>query len=226
MPYHEELEGRLEEAGLEAPLCATLARFGGLVLEANHRFNLTGAKTAAEFAPHLLDSLTVVPFLREPYVDVGSGAGLPAIPVAIATGMPVILIEATAKKARFLETLLETLGLRGRVVAVRAELAGHSEDLREGFASGTARAIGSAPAVVELLLPLIAVGGAAVLQRGLRDEPERAALEDAALMLGGGIEAEHPLPDGRVIILLRKRSHTPPPFPRRPGIPTKRPLCR
>jgi 16S rRNA (guanine527-N7)-methyltransferase len=225
MPYRDELEGRLEEAGLEGPLRASLARFGALVLEANRRFNLTGAKTAAEFAPHLIDSLTVVPHLCEPYVDVGSGAGLPALPVAIATGMPVTLIEATAKKARFLETLLETLGLRGAVVAARAEIAGHSEDLRERFASGTARAIGSAPAVAELLLPLIGVGGAAVLQRGLRDEPERAALEDASLMLGGGIEAEHVLPDGRVIILLRKRSPTPPRFPRRPGIPAKRPLC-
>jgi 16S rRNA (guanine527-N7)-methyltransferase len=221
----EALESLLDRAGVATRLRDPLARYGALVLEANRRFNLTGAKSAEELAGHLLDSLTLVPYLREPYVDVGSGAGLPAIPVAIATGMPVTMIETTAKKARFLESCLELLGLPGRVIVERAEVAGHRPDLREAFAGGTARAVAAAPTVAELLLPLIQVGGAAVLQRGKMAAQERQALEDASLMLGGFVENEDQLEGDRRIVIVIKRQPTPARFPRRPGIPAKRPLC-
>ncbi len=225
MPSDDELESLLERAGLEPSLARSLARYGALVLETNRRFNLTGSKSAAEFVPHLLDSLSVVPHLREPYVDIGSGAGLPAIPVALATGMAVTMIEATVKKARFLEEALESLGLRGRVLVERAEISGHREELRERFATGTARAIGSAPTVAELLLPLIEPGGVGVLQRGTRDATDRIALDDASLMLGGYVEREVAVDPDRSLLLVRKRSSTPGRFPRRPGVPAKRPLC-
>lgn len=215
----------LEGGGVEARLVAPLARYGRLVLEANQRFNLMGAKSPEALAGHLLDSLTVVPYVREPYVDVGSGAGLPAIPVAIATGVPVTMIEATGKKARFLQAALEALGLRGEVATERAETAAHRPEFRERFASGTARALGSAPMVAELLLPFIGVGGLAVLQRGALSAQERAALEDASLMLGGSIEADYALEADRRIVLVRKCRATPSRFPRRTGIPAKRPLC-
>jgi 16S rRNA (guanine527-N7)-methyltransferase len=223
-PDADELEALLGAAGVEPRLAGPPARYGALVLDANRRFNLTGSKTTAEFAPHLLDSLTVVPYLSAPYVDVGSGGGLPAIPAAIAAGMAITMIESTAKKARFLEATLERLGVRGEVLAERAEVAGHDERLRERFASGTARAVGSASTVGELLLPLIAPGGLAVLQRGGRDD-DRSALEDAALVLGGAVEREIALEGGRSIVLVRKTRATPPRFPRRSGVPAKRPLC-
>ncbi len=219
------LEGLLDRGGVEPQIRAVLARYGALVLEANRRFNVTGAKSAEELATHLVDSLTVAPYLREPYVDVGSGAGLPAIPVAIATGMPVTMIEATIKKARLLESLLDVLELRGNVVAERAEVAGHRPEFRERFASGTARALGSASTVAELLLPLIGVGGAAILQRGAISFDERTALEDASLMLGAALESELELERGRRLLVVRKRAATPGRFPRRSGVPAKRPLC-
>ncbi len=219
------LETLLERAGVEARLIAPLARYGKLVLEQNQRFNLTGAKSQEELSEHLLDGLSVASYVREPYVDVGSGAGLPAIPIAIATGMPVVMIEATTKKARFLESVLGLLGLRGAVIAERAEIAGHRPALREHFASGTARALGSGPTVAELLLPLVEVGGAAVLQRGAISTSERTALEDASLMLGGQIESDDRVGGDRRIIVVRKTGLSPLRFPRRPGIPTKRPLC-
>jgi 16S rRNA G527 N7-methylase RsmG len=68
---HGELPGLLEAAGVETNLIGPLARFGSLVLETNRRFNVTGAKSAADLAPHIVDSLTIVPFVREPYVDIG-----------------------------------------------------------------------------------------------------------------------------------------------------------
>jgi 16S rRNA (guanine527-N7)-methyltransferase len=220
------LEELLAGQGLGAPAVAALSRYGRLVLEANRRFNVTGASSTEAIAQHISDSLSVVPYLKEPYVDVGSGAGLPAIPVGIVTGIRLTLIEPTLKKARLLESFLETLGLHGVVVAERAETAGHRPDLREQFASGTCRAVATAPAVAELLLPLIGIGGVAVLQRGRTDELEGRALEDASLVLGASVESDDAIGGGRHIILVRKFRETPSRFPRRNGVPQKRPLCQ
>ena len=202
-----------------------LERYGALVLEANRRVNLTAAKSAPEISEHILDSLSVVPFLREPYVDVGSGGGFPAIPAALATGIGVTMIEATAKKARILASFCERLGIRATIVAERAETAAHRPDLREQFASGTARAVAAPAAAAELLLPLVAVGGVAILQLGLSDDEDRTALEGACLMLGGRIESESAAGERRRVVLVHKIEPTQQRFPRRPGIPAKRPLC-
>lgn len=191
----------------------------------NAKFNLTGAKSEEEFAEHLLDSLTVVPYVTGPYVDVGSGAGLPAIPVAIAAGTPVTLIETTRKKAAFLREAFEALGIDGEVVAERAEVAAHDERYRERFTCATARAVAVAPTVAELVLPLLAVGGVAILQRGTMDARERTALEDASLMLGGTVESERQLDGERRIVFVRKTAAAALRFPRRTGVPEKRPLC-
>ena len=209
-----------------------LARYGARVLESNRKFNLTGAKNAAEFAPHIIDSIAIAPYVEQSLVDIGSGGGLPAIPLAIVTGVPVLMIESTTKKARFLEELLVEFGLEGRVVARRAEVAAHDVEFREHFQTGTARAVSSAPTVAELLLPFIHAGGRAVLQRGTMEAREYQALEDASLMLGAQVEEVVPqLPEigeaalVRQIVLVEKTGHTPQRFPRRVGIPEKRPLC-
>ncbi len=220
-----ELEALLTAAGVEPHLIAPLARYGASVLEANRTFNLTGAKSPSDLAPHIVDSLTVVPFVAESLVDVGSGAGLPAIPVAIATGVPITLIESTGKKARFLQRMLETFDLAGEVVAERAEVAARDARLRDAFACGTVRAVSTAPTVAELLLPFIKPDGVAILQRGTMSESERSALSDAALVLAAEIGEERMLDGDHRIIFVNKRAPTPLRFPRRTGIPEKRPLC-
>lgn len=224
MSYQEQFEALLADR-VEGRLLTPLARYGSLVMEANQRFNLTGAKSAEEFAPHILDSLTVVPYVEGPLVDVGSGAGLPAIPAALALGIRFTLVETTLKKVRFLESLVESFGLDGEVVAARAETAAHEERLRGRFRSATARAVSTAPTVAELLLPFLEPGGVAVLQRGVLDVRERDAVSDAALALGGLFEREIPLDGERRLLLLRKTQATAHRFPRRVGIPEKRPLC-
>lgn len=209
-----------------------LARYGARVLDANRKFNLTGAKSAAEFAPHIIDSVSIAGYISESLVDIGSGGGLPAIPLAIVTGVPVTMVETTLKKARFLEEMLAEFGLAGEVVAQRAEVAAHEGRLRERFHTGTARAVSSASTVAELLLPFIEVGGTAVMQRGIVDDREFRALEDASLMLGGQVErVVRQLPEPgeagsvRQIVLVKKTGPTQSRFPRRTGIPEKRPLC-
>jgi 16S rRNA (guanine527-N7)-methyltransferase len=220
-----ELRALLEAGGAPAEHLDRLTHYGDAVLEANRQFNLTGAKTAPEFAPHILDSLTVAPFIYDSLIDIGSGGGLPAIPLAIVTGVPVTMIESTVKKVRFLARMLDELNLQGDAVAARAEIAGHDPSFRGRFVTGTARAVSTAPTVAELLLPFIAVGGVAVLQRGIMDDRERDALSDAALMLGGQVEDERRLDGERRIVLVRKTAPTGIRFPRRTGIPEKRPLC-
>lgn len=221
------LEGHVPEEYRER-----LARYGALVLESNRKFNLTGAKSAAEFAPHIVDSVSIAEYVSGSLIDIGSGGGLPAIPLAIVTGIPVTMVETTLKKARFLEEMLAEFQLPGEVVAMRAEVAAHEDRLRGRFHTGTARAVSSASTVAELLLPFIETGGRAVLQRGTMDDREFRALEDASLMLGGRIEqVVRQLPEVgeagavRQVVLVEKTGATQLRFPRRVGIPEKRPLC-
>jgi 16S rRNA (guanine527-N7)-methyltransferase len=225
MSERAALERLLKEASLEPRLIEPLGHYGALLLAANRRFNLTGASSPEDLVPHLLDSLSIVSYVREPLVDVGSGGGLPAIPLAIATGARVTLIESTTKKGAFLEAALGTLGLAGCVIPERAEFAGRELDLREQFACATARAVSSAPTVLELTAPFLQIGGVAVLQRGQTGDRERNALLDAAPMLGAEVDQEIALGGERRIILVRKTGPTPQRFPRRAGIPEKRPLC-
>ena len=209
----------------DAAVAERLERFSTLLLERNAKVNLTSARDPASVAEHTLDALTLLPYVAGPLIDVGSGGGFPAIPLAIAAGVPVTLVESVAKKARFLEEALAALELSGRVVVERAETAAREPELRAAFATATARAVGSLPTVLELTVPFLAVGGRAVLQRGREQPGERADADDAALVLGA-VRVEDVALDGlRRIVIFEKRAATPGRFPRRGGIPAKRPLC-
>jgi len=204
-----------------------LETFARRLLERNASLNLTGARDAAAVEAHVRDSLAIAGLVRGPLVDVGSGGGFPAIPLAIATGARVTMIESLAKKAAFLREIVRDLELDAEVLAVRAEDAGRDQTLRGRFASATARAVGAVPVVLELTLPLLAVGGTALLQRGAFDDAERRATADALLVLGGELAAElvDPAGDDRRVLVVRKIAATNQRFPRRAGIPAKRPLC-
>lgn len=207
-----------------------LERFIELFLARSAGLNVSAARDADAVREHVRDSLSLVPLLVEPVVDIGSGGGFPALPIAIATGMRVVLVESMLKKARYLEAIVSDLGLDGivRVRAERAEDAARDAELRESFGSATARAVASLTTVIELTVPFLRVGGAALLQRGRLDARERAAGIDAALVLGAEVESEVTggvEGDERRIVVVRKRLATGPRFPRRAGIPARRPLC-
>jgi 16S rRNA (guanine527-N7)-methyltransferase len=215
----------LEAAGVPGELAVRLAVYSQLVLDANRRLNLTGAKDGTAFAAHVLDALTLQDDVVGPLIDVGSGNGLPGIPLALATATRVTLLEPIKKRAAFLGSAVAALGLEGEVIAERAEDAARDLVYRERFATATARAVASAPAVAELTVPFLMPAGRALLQRGGLEPAERNAVADAALVLGAELVEERVVDGERRILILEKRAPTNPRFPRRNGIPAKRPLC-
>ena len=225
MSAADAIAGTLVASGIGADLARRLAAYGELVLDANRTRNLTAAREPGAFAEQILDALTLAGDLDGSLIDLGSGAGLPGIPLAIATGQPVVLVESVKKKAVFLSRALAALGVSGEVIAVRAERLGADPAFRERFRCATARAVASAPTVAELTIPFLALGGRALLQRGAMSDRERQALMDAAPMLGAAFVEERCLGGERRILIVCKVAPTQARFPRRDGIPEKRPLC-
>lgn len=183
---------------------------------------------------HLLDSLSCAQAgcvgAASTVVDVGSGAGFPGVPLAIALGCDVTLLEPSEKKSRFLEEVKAALGLRAlHVVRARAETVGRGK-LRESFDCAVARAVAALPVVLEHCMPLVRVGGCVVAQKGAPDEAELAAGRFAAAQLGGAkieeirLELQETLGGRRTLVVCRKTGQTPERYPRKPGIAEKRPL--
>jgi 16S rRNA (guanine527-N7)-methyltransferase len=225
--------------GIELPESAPerLARFFDLLRAGNERAALTSVDDEPGFwRTHALDSLTVARALageaRPPLtvVDVGSGAGIPAIPLAIAfSDLAVTAIESVKKKARFIEEAAAALDLapRLRVLAVRAEDAARDPSLRECFDLAVARAVADLPVLAEYCLPFVRRGGLFIAYKGPKaaDETERA--RNAFAELGGALEAVIPAgiegTDLR-LVKVRKTAPTPAYYPRKAGLPAKRPL--
>jgi 16S rRNA (guanine527-N7)-methyltransferase len=215
---------------LDGPLGASLARYLELLLETNKQFNLTAITDPAEaWSKHILDSLTLVPDLRglpdgASVVDVGSGGGLPAIPLAIALpGLRFTLLEATAKKGRFLEQAAASLGLHNvSVVSDRAESFGQGPG-RERFDAATSRAVSRLPVLLELTVPLLRVRGLSLAIKG-----EQAAVEvqeaTQALRILSCIVEETRRTETGVVVRVRKTGVTAGRYPRRAGEPKRAPL--
>jgi 16S rRNA (guanine527-N7)-methyltransferase len=161
-------------------------------------------------------------------VDVGSGGGLPGIPLKIERpDLELTMIEADNDKAAFLVHACASLGLEGvEVVARRAEEAGHDPRLREAFDVAVARALAPMPVLAELCLGLIRVGGRLLAQK--TDSEDLEAAGRAIEVMGGRLAAVHPAPShmrhAGVVVVIDKIRPTPAAYPRRPGIPSRRPL--
>src|SRR5437870_10350305 len=161
-------------------------------------------------------------------VDVGSGGGWPGLPLKIVRAdLAVTLVEADQAKAAFLVHASASLGLAGvDVVARRAEDVGHDARYREAFDVAVARALAPMRTLVELCLPLVKVGGRLLAQK--TREEEVAAASRAVDILGGAIRAFVPAPSGLreagAVAIVDKLRPTPAAYPRRPGVPARRPL--
>jgi 16S rRNA (guanine527-N7)-methyltransferase len=209
------------------------------LIDWNRRMNLTSITDYEEVqVKHFLDSLTVIPAIRPPekgrglnVIDVGTGAGLPGIPLKIM--MPdirLVLLEATAKKTKFLQHLVTSLGLESvEIVVGRAEEAAHDVRFREKSDVVLSRAVASLPALVELTLPFCAVGGRLIAQKkgDIAGEVEKSY--KAIETLGGLLREIKPvalegLDDKRYLVIIDKVKPTPEAYPRRPGLPARKPL--
>jgi 16S rRNA (guanine527-N7)-methyltransferase len=200
----------------------------------NARTNLTRITGEADFLErHALDALLGLPLLPNgPLIDIGSGGGVPGIPLALARPeWQVTLLEAASRKTRFLEEAVAELGLaeRVRVVQGRAEEVARQAGEREAYRSVTLRAVSSAATCLELGLPFAEPGGALLLYRGPEaDGEDEARLMRVAARLGGAVPCweARALPSGaaRRLIRVAKLKPTPDTYPRRNGVPAKRPL--
>ena len=205
----------------------------------NRRLNLTSV-TDYEAVPvaHFLDSLTVILGLDGPaagrdlkLIDVGTGAGFPGLPLRIVLpNLRLVLLEATAKKARFLEHIIAKIGLGNvEIITGRAEEAAHDESYREKFDIAVSRAVAPLPVLAELTLPFCAVGGRMIAPKKGDISPEIDRSLPAVNTLGGKMNQVKEIRieefrDNRCLIIIDKIRSTPDKYPRRPGIPAKRPI--
>ncbi|MFQ5860524.1 MAG: 16S rRNA (guanine(527)-N(7))-methyltransferase RsmG [Dehalococcoidia bacterium] len=217
---------------------AQFRRYQRELLEWNRRVRLTALVRDEDIqVKHFLDSLTVAPALppevrRGGWVmDVGSGGGFPGVPLKILyPAIHLTLLDATAKKTAFLEHLVSVLGLESvQVLTGRAEELAHQPGLREAFDVVLARALAPLRVLAEVTIPFCRPGGIVVAQKKSAVQREVAKASKALGVLGARLRETVPvevasLRDGRVLVLLEKVQPTPPSYPRRPGIPRKRPL--
>ena len=234
--YEAALDATLAQIDL-APADDVRHRIGDhvrLMLAWSEAVNLTAIREPIEVARlHVADSLTAVPILAERavmrFVDLGSGAGFPGLPLAIVLGTETLLVESVGKKARFLEAAVAATraGDRVRVAATRAESLAADTSHRERWPAVTARAVAELGELVELAFPLLRQGGILVAWKRGDIRPELAAAQRAGDALGGAlIEVEDvgaaSLPGHRLVIVT-KLGPTPPAYPRDPAARRRRP---
>ena len=198
----------------------TLCAFGRAMVKQNEVMNLTGITDDKGVANlHLLDSLTVMAsadLAGQTLIDVGTGAGFPGVPLAIASGAKITLLDSLGKRMTWLVEVLPTLGIEAECVTARAEEA--VADRRESYDFSTSRAVARLNILLELTAPYVKVGGAVLAMKGTLAKEELSECSNAMKKLGLKLESVKEFPiDGtnHAVIVLRKVAPTPKQFPRR-----------
>ena len=239
MPIPDFVHTDLEALGLEVPesILDQLEAYLELLLETNRSMNLTAIRDPdAAWRRLIIDSLTLLPGLDDlpedsTLIDIGSGAGLPGLPVAMARpDLRITSLDATGKKIRFQQQAIDSLGL-ANVTAIqgRAETLAHDADHRERYDVAVNRAIGPMAELLEYSLPMVKINGSMLAMKGPRVEGELAAAGDALARLGAGelrVYDAYPESFGNdlVIVVVAKEHPTPTDYPRAPGTPKHDPL--
>lgn len=223
---------------LASPEVKLYLKYMDLIKEWNKKVNLTSIVEVDEIIiKHFVDSLLVLPQLTKfddlRVIDVGTGAGFPGIPLKIARPeIEVVLVDSLNKRINFLETVIEELGLK-KVKAIhgRAEDLAHNEEFRERFDVVVSRAVSKMVVLVELCLPFAALGGTFIAYKGPKIKEEMDEAKFAIEVLGGKVdkEIEMTLPgndEKRILVFIKKKILSPDKYPRKAGLPGKRPLIR
>ena len=210
------------------------------LIEWNKKFNLTAITDYSGVQiKHFLDSLTITLALPKEelerpdfnIIDIGTGAGFPGVPLKILfPQLRLVLTEPTAKKTAFLHHIIHRLELaKIEVLNNRAEELAHWPSHREQFALVVSRAVAALPTLVELTLPFCQIGGRFVAQKKGEIDQEMNEAEKAIATLGGKLNqikkiALDEFDDERYLVIIDKIHPTPGKYPRRPGIPRRRPI--
>ena len=197
-----------------------LCAFGAAMVKQNEVMNLTGITDDRGVANlHLLDSLTVMAsadLAGKTIIDVGCGAGFPGVPLAIASGAKVTLLDSLGKRMKWLESCLPGLGIEAECVTARAEEAVATR--RESYDFATSRAVARLNILLELTAPYVRVGGKVLAMKGTAAKEELAECGNAMKKLGLKLEEVREFPiDGtnHAVIILKKVAPTPKQYPRR-----------
>jgi len=241
MKANEVFERQLSDWGLGiAAEARRLLLDYAQILSGYDKANVIGTRDLDEIVHgHILDSLSCLIFapLRAAgrVADVGSGGGLPGIPLAVMLpDTELTLVESVGKKSTFLRYAAEELGLRNvRVVSTRVEEAAREEAHRGVYDACTVRALARLSVIAEYSLPLLRRGGYVVAMKGREDEDERTEGERASAELGGRLceeitvrQASGVEQKDRRLVLIEKVGETPDLYPRKTGTPAKAPLGR
>jgi len=198
------------------------------IISWNKKFNLTGLKTREEIRLKLYDdSLNIAKAIdlskKIKVIDIGCGAGFPGIPLKIEyPNIELTLVDSIAKKIDFVEHVIKTLGLKdARAICGRAE--DIANDHREQFDLAVSRAVAKLNTLCEYCLPFVSIGGIFVAQKGPEIDEELRSAGSSMSILGGSLKEKVKVKSGYLVII-EKINRTPKGFPRRAGIPAKRPL--
>ena len=207
------------------------------LLDWNTRINLTAIRESEGVRnKHFLDSLSCLKAWKnkppESLIDIGTGAGFPGIPLKIiCPQIKLTLVESIGKKLEFCRHMVEVLGLEQvSLVQARAEELGLNPQYREKYDWAVARAVANLPVLSEFLLPLVRVGGGMLAQKGESGPAEAQSAERAIQVLGGHLRQLIPIElpgvsDQRYLVVVDKVAATPPGYPRRTGLPAKKPIA-
>ena len=236
--FEEILAARAAEAGipLTAEQIGQFSVYHEMLLDWNTRMNLTALTAPEDVAvKHIIDSLTAYDAAlfdgAWTLIDVGTGAGLPGIPLAVyAPHLTVTLLDSLNKRVRFLTEVTAAMGLQNvRCIHARAEEAARTAEHRAAYDIVVSRAVARLPVLLEYTLPFVRVGGTLLALKGRAYAEEQKEARRAAEVLGGGRITARPvhlpgLDDVRAILTVTKERQTPAAYPRGGGAPPRRPL--
>ena len=236
--FEEILAARAAEAGipLTAEQIGQFSAYHEMLLDWNTRMNLTALTAPEDVAvKHIIDSLTAYDAAlfdgARTLIDVGTGAGLPGIPLAVyVPHLTVTLLDSLNKRVRFLTEVTAAMGLQNvRCIHARAEEAARTVEHRAAYDIVVSRAVARLPVLLEYTLPFVRVGGTLLALKGRAYAEEQKEARRAAEVLGGGRITARPvhlpgLDDVRAILTVTKERQTPAIYPRGGGAPARRPL--
>lgn len=229
----EVLQEGLPALGMGEDRIPQLIEFSRLLLEKNQVMNLTAITEPREVATlHLLDSLALAAheeLAGKKIIDVGTGAGFPGMPLAIALpGVDMTLLDSLNKRIDFLQEVCNALSLQD-ITCVHARAEEFAAAHRESYDFAVSRAVAALPVLCELCLPLVKVGGAFLAMKSSHSQEETDQAAKAISLLGGKLErvTDYSIPTADIthrLLTIRKVSPTPKKYPRRFAQIKKQPL--